>query len=276
MWTAVVSNEFPHAHILTASITNHRVDLYVPPDVSTDSPVVVMHDGRNVLFPEHSTQGVSWGVLDAIYSGKISSRQLPVVVSVWGSTSEKPGARYFELAPQNVLEQNPAMWGSLLKQADISLSPLAGNNYHAMIVNDVLPEVTHLTGVRLSRHKTAMCGSSMGGLTSLYGSSLFPEIYGTVLSLSTHWAFWSDGFIEEVLKLLPIREKARIWIDRGDQDLDALYEGLHERAEAYLLQHDWQTGSQLQAQVFPGTGHSESAWASRIDDVLDWWLAGIS
>jgi len=275
MWTANSSSEFPQAHIVTSRFKNHRVDLYVPPDVSTNSPVMVMHDGRNVFFPENSTQGVSWGVLNAIYSGKISTAQFPVVVSVWGTTAEIPGARYFELAPQNMLEKDVLMWGSLLQRADISLSPLSGNDYQAMIVNDVLPEVSHLTGVKLQRNKTAICGSSMGGLASLYGASLYPEIYGTVLSLSTHWAFWAASFIEEALKLLPTQEKARIWIDRGDQDLDELYEGLHEQAEKFLLQHGWQTGTQLQARVFSGTGHSETAWASRIYEVIEWWLTGI-
>ena len=275
MWTSVKSRQFPDAHIVTATFSDHRVDVYVPPDVSVFSPVLVLHDGRNVFFPEHSTQGVSWGILDIFASDKKSLTPTPVVISVWGTDSEVAGARYFELAPQNVLAQNDDFWGTLLSRAEIPMAPLRGNEYQALIVEQVLPAVSAFTGIQLQRERTALCGSSMGGLTSLYGATLYPNVYGTVLSLSTHWAFWSEGFIDQVIGNLVAVGMPRIWLDRGDLDLDANYVGLHEHAAQLLIDCGWNSGVAFQARVFEGTGHNEGAWAQRISEVLHWWLAGI-
>ncbi|MFM2433879.1 MAG: hypothetical protein RI974_619, partial [Actinomycetota bacterium] len=38
----------------TYEFDKHRVDVWVPPSVSDTTPVLVMHDGKNVFFSEHS------------------------------------------------------------------------------------------------------------------------------------------------------------------------------------------------------------------------------
>ena len=275
LWEAVTSRQFPDANILTKRIDDHRVDVFVPRDVNRQSPVLVMHDGKNVFFPEFATTQVSWGVIDAISNQGIPANKAPVVVSVWGTESDVPGARYFELAPENVLIQDEKLWGSLLTRANIPMSNLNGNQYQSLIATKVLPGVADAIGVDLNRNRTAICGSSMGGLASIYGASLYPDSYGTVLSLSTHWAFWNEGFIEALLALLPEADKPRVWIDRGDLDLDVNYIGLHERAEDILVNRGWKQGVNLNSRIFAGTGHNESAWAGRISEVINWWLEGI-
>lgn len=272
MWTATTSQDFPNAHIVTAHFSDHRVDVFIPSDVTTESPMLVMHDGRNVFFPEYSTQGISWGILDLVTEKNFTSGRTPVVVSVWGTEAPIPGARYFELAPENLVASDKSLWGSLLTRADIAPAPLTGNHYHSIIVNEILPAVSALTGVVNERERTALCGSSMGGVTSIYGASLYPDVYGTVLSLSTHWAFWSDGFIEQVIQQIAAVQHPRIWIDRGDLDLDSNYIGLHEQADELFQSFGWQQGSEYQARVFAGTGHNEQAWAQRLPEVLRWWL----
>ena len=272
-WTSVQSKEFPNAHIVTATFDNHRVDVFVPNAVTSLSPLLVMHDGRNVLFPEHSTGGVSWGVLDAIHDVHQSFDNPPIVVSVWIGDSQVPGARYFELAPQNMLEEDPALWGTLLARAEIAPAPLGGNHYHHLIVDEIIPAVQELTGVQPTPERTAICGSSMGGVASLYGSILYPDVYGTVMSLSTHLAFWANEFTERLIEQLPTHPRPRIWIDRGNLDLDEHYIGLHERAVDALMRRGWREGEGLAAHVFEGTGHHERAWSNRIAEILTWWLS---
>jgi enterochelin esterase-like enzyme len=113
----------------------------------------------------------------------------------------------------------------------------------------------------------------MGGLTSLYGAALYPEFYGTVLSLSTHLAYWDRKIIPDLLSMLSHNPRARIWIDRGTEELDAMYEGLHEEAADYLRANGWQDEHQLQAHVFEGTNHSEPVWRDRLPQILNWWLS---
>ena len=272
-WEELTHDELVDAKIFSTSLSGHRVDVYVPSEVTSTTPLLVMHDGKNLLWPEHSTMGQTWGVIDVVQT--LATR--PVVVGVWGLVDPQvPAIRYFELAPQRALEADPSLIGSLLSNGSIPEHEYLGDAYHDMLALELLPQVANFLGLTIDRTRTALCGSSMGGITSLYGASRYPEIYGSALSLSTHWAYWDARIIEAVLSELPHAPRPRVWIDRGTEELDALYDGLHERAAAYLASHGWDTPRSLQAKVYEGTNHSEPVWRERLPEILTWWLDGMS
>jgi len=268
-WQEMHHDDVVDARILSREVEGHRVDVYVPDDVSAQTPILVMHDGKNLFWPEFSSMGETWGVIDAVQS----LQKRPIVIGVWiADDSEEPLIRYFELAPQSTLEADPTLIGSMLTDANIVEHALLGDAYHALIAETLIPEIAEMFGLELDSSRIALCGSSMGGLTSLYGVSRYPKLYGTALSLSTHLALWNPNIIEAVLSEISTQPRTRMWIDRGTEELDALYEGLHERAAAYLESKGWVTSSQLQARVYPGTNHSEPVWRDRLPEILNWWL----
>ena len=268
-WQEMHHDDVADAKILSREVEGHRVDVYVPDDVSAQTPILVMHDGKNLFWPEFSSMGETWGVFDAVQS----LQKRPIVIGVWiADDSEEPLIRYFELAPQSTLEADPTLIGTMLTDANIVEHALLGDAYHALIAETLIPEIAEMFGLELDSSRIALCGSSMGGLTSLYGVSRYPKLYGTALSLSTHLALWNPNIIEAVLSEISTQPRTRIWIDRGTEELDALYEGLHERAAAYLESKGWVTSSQLQARVYPGTNHSEPVWRDRLPEILNWWL----
>ena len=268
-WQEMHHDDVVDARILSREVEGHRVDVYVPDDVSAQTPILVMHDGKNLFWPEFSSMGETWGVIDAVQS----LQKRPIVIGVWiADDSEEPLIRYFELAPQSTLEADPTLIGTMLTDANIVEHALLGDAYHALIAETLIPEIAEMFGLELDSSRIALCGSSMGGLTSLYGVSRYPKLYGTALSLSTHLALWNPNIIEAVLSEISTQPRTRMWIDRGTEELDALYEGLHERAAAYLESKGWVTSSQLQARVYPGTNHSEPVWRDRLPEILNWWL----
>jgi len=268
-WQEMHHDDVVEAKILSREVEGHRVDVYVPDDVSAQTPILVMHDGKNLFWPEFSSMGETWGVIDAVQS----LQKRPIVIGVWiADDSEEPLIRYFELAPQSTLEADPTLIGTMLTDANIVEHALLGDAYHALIAETLIPEIAVMFGLELDSSRIALCGSSMGGLTSLYGVSRYPKLYGTALSLSTHLALWNPNIIEAVLSEISTQPRTRIWIDRGTEELDALYAGLHERAAAYLESKGWVTSSQLQARVYPGTNHSEPVWRDRLPEILNWWL----
>jgi len=272
-WQALQHDDLVEAKIISGEVEGHRVDVYVPSDVNASSPVLVMHDGKNLFWPEHSTMGETWGVIEAVQT----LRTRPIVIGVWiADNPAVPSIRYFELAPQQVLEAEPSLFGDMPVGEEVRDHALLGDAYHRMIAEQIIPEIISLFGLDLEPENTALCGSSMGGLTSLYGAGLYPNVYGTALSLSTHLAYWSPDIIEAVLSGLSTESRTRIWIDRGTEELDALYEGLHERAADYLESKGWITGSQFQAKVYQGTNHSEPVWRDRLPEILHWWLQDAS
>ena len=258
------------SQIFRKEFPGHRVDVLVPSDVTPSTPVLVMHDGKNLFWDDFSSFGNSWGVVSAVESSDVK----PVVIGVWGLINlDFPAIRMFELAPQQVLEEQPQLWGEILQFAKTEPHELLGDSYHRMIADQIIPEVALLLNLDLKPERTALAGSSMGGITSLYGAGLYPNLYGTVLSLSTHWAYWEPEIIPAVLNRISTEPRTRIWIDRGDLELDAMYEGLHERAAEVLRSLGWQDGHELQAHVFAGTNHSEPAWRERLPQILNWWLS---
>ncbi len=255
--------------IFRKDFANHHVDVLVPAEISSSTPLLVMHDGKNVFLDSQASFGNSWGVVDAVHNRQLK----PVVIGVWGLINpEFPAIRMFELAPQKVLEENPNLWGQILQFINTEPHAAFSDDYHEMIATRILPQVAEGLGIEIARERTALAGSSMGGLTSLYGASLYPELYGTVLSLSTHWAFWDPEIIPALLRRISTAPRTRIWLDRGDLELDAQYEGLHEAAADYLREHGWQDGALLHAEVFYGTNHSEPVWRDRLPQVLNWWI----
>ena len=269
-WIESEHPDLVSAKIITSVFNNHRVDVYVPDDVNAQTPVLVMHDGKNLFWPEFSTMGNTWGIISVVQELPVR----PVVIGVWiKDEPEVPMIRYFELTPQRVVEADPNIATQMLETAGVSEPDFSGDEYHRMLVQEIVPAVASELSLELNRERTALCGSSMGGLTSLYGAALYPDFYGTVLALSTHWAYWDRKIIPDLLAMLSHNPRARIWTDRGTEELDAMYEGLHEEAADYLRANGWQEGHQLQAHVFEGTNHSEPVWQERLPQILNWWLS---
>ena len=141
-----------------------------------------------------------------------------------------------------------------------------------MLAEEILPQIARTYGLELDPQRTAIMGSSMGGLASLYGLAKHPEVYGTALCLSTHWAYWEPEFVRGLLSLLPEPGVHRIWTDRGSLNLDALYEVPHLDAIQHLMSLGYIRDVDFQAHVFHGTDHNEMAWSRRIEYPLNWWL----
>jgi predicted alpha/beta superfamily hydrolase len=269
-WVESENPDLVDAKIITSVFNDHRVDVYVPDEVTAQTPVLVMHDGKNLFWPEFSTTGHTWGVIPVVQQLAVR----PVVIGVWiKDEPEVPMIRLFELTPENVIVSDPNIWTNMLAAANAGTGTPIGNEYHRLLVQEIVPSVATEVGLGLDRERTALCGSSMGGLTSLYGAALYPDFYGTVLALSTHWAYWDRKIIPDLLSMLSHNPRARIWTDRGTQEIDAMYEGLHEEAADYLRSNGWVDGVQLQAHVYPGTNHSEPVWRDRLPEILQWWLS---
>ena len=120
---------------------------------------------------------------------------------------------------------------------------------------------------------TAIGGSSMGGLASLYAMSRNPQVFTAALAYSTHWPIGQNDLVDYYLAKLPRDGKHILWSDRGDLDIDAGYAPFHERFIAGLTQAGWVRDRDFIAAVQYGTGHNENYWARRIEEPINWWLS---
>ncbi|MEY4079461.1 MAG: hypothetical protein RIS80_1230 [Actinomycetota bacterium] len=266
--------ELAGGKLKTYNFDNHPVIVWVPGDVGPETPVLVMHDGHNLFDPATSTFGATWGILDALRDrrpggSRIRGDRKPLILGVTYVDGDG-SKRGLEYAPEDIWRARPHLAKQIPSEWNTK-GPL-GNAYHQLIAEKILPTIAAEYGVELARERTAMGGSSMGALTSLYGLIKYPELYGTALAYSTHWSLGGNEMIDEYIARLPEPGTHRIWSDGGTIELDALYAPYQEYFKARMADKGYREGVDYIEAVYPNTGHSELWWAGRVEHPINWWL----
>jgi enterochelin esterase-like enzyme len=163
------------------------------------------------------------------------------------------------------------LWDAVPAEIKPPTVSLDGNAYIDDVVKNMLPTLDQRYGVKLDMSRTAIAGSSMGGLASLYAMGRYPNVFGAALAYSTHWPIGGDELVDWLIDHLPADGKHMVWTDRGDLDLDATYESFHERAIARLEARGFKRDRDFIARVEHGTGHCEDHWARRVEVPINWW-----
>ena len=139
-----------------------RVWLYLPPDYATTEkryPVLYMHDGQNVFDASTSFAG-EWGVDETLDSLQAAGDWGAIVVAV-----DNGGTHRLD-------EYNP--WHA----ADPKHGGGEGDAYVDFIAQTLKPYIDAHYRTRPDAQNTAIAGSSMGGLISLYAALKYPQTFG--------------------------------------------------------------------------------------------------
>jgi predicted alpha/beta superfamily hydrolase len=252
----------------------HAVIVWVPADVDATTPVLVMHDGHNLFDPATSTFGATWGVLDALRDrrpggSRIRGDRKPLIIGVTYLRGDG-SIRALEYGPTDIWAKHPELLDFLPEEW--ARTGADGNAYQAMIAKKILPTIAAEFGVQLDRERTAVAGSSMGALSSLYGLAKYPEVYGTALAYSTHWPIGGNALVDAYIELLPDAGTHRIWSDGGTIELDALYAPYQQYFRERMATKGYRLGEDFIETSYPNTGHSELWWAGRVEHPINWWL----
>jgi predicted alpha/beta superfamily hydrolase len=138
--------------------------------------------------------------------------------------------------------------------------------YARFLVNELKPFIdSHYLTLPGARH-TALVGSSMGGLVSLYFALWHPRVFGHVAALSPS-VWWDNRAVIHEFARLRKKPDVRLWLDMGTAEPG--WEGLRLLRDA-LIAKGWRAGTDLAYHEVAGAGHTEAAWAARIGDVLQW------
>jgi predicted alpha/beta superfamily hydrolase len=252
----------------------HDVVVWVPSDVESTTPGLVMHDGHKLFDPATSTFGATWGMLDALHDRKpggsrIRGDRKPLIIGVTFLRGDG-SIRGIEYGPTDIWAQHPELLEHL--PTEWARTGADGNSYHELIAKKILPTIAAEFGVQLTRERTAIGGSSMGALTSLYGLAKHPDVYGTALAYSTHWPVGGKALIDAYIEILPSAGSHRIWSDGGTIELDALYLPYQKYFAQRMAEKGYREGVDYIEASYPNTGHSELWWAGRVEHPINWWL----
>lgn len=275
---AVASGKIERIEAFASEFVPARtVDVWLPDGYADDQrryAVLYMHDGQMLFDAKVTWNHQEWQV-DEVASTLIASGELRpfIVVGVHNGGD----ARHSEYFPQKPFEslskaQQEALYALSRNQAPMYARTIDSDDYLRFLVQELKPYVDAHYRVDPSPQATAVMGSSMGGLISMYALLEHPEVFGAAACLSTHWPgiFTLEdnpvpqAFLDYLDAHLPAPAAGRrIYFDHGTGTLDAMYPPLQAKVDA-LMRAKGYAEPQWVTRVYPGADHSEQAWAARL------------
>ena len=220
-------------------------------------PVVYFQDGQNIFDPKTAFLGNAWHAgeraTELIRAHAIAA---PIMVGVYNTGFD----RMNEYAP------TPAEFSGWSGEKCHSRGE--ARRYVRFLANEVKPFIDARYPTLTDARHTAVVGSSMGGLVSLYAALWHPRVFGHVAALSPS-AWWDNRVVLRDLARVRRKPAVRVWLDMGTAEPGWEVIGLLRDA---LTGHGWVEGRDLAYREVAGGEHTEAAWAARIGDVLRWLL----
>jgi predicted alpha/beta superfamily hydrolase len=253
------------AHTLAGRVERHpdfrsealggtrRVWVYLPPryEFETDRryPVLYLHDGQNVFDGATAfIAGKEWEV-DETAERLIRRQEVePLIVVAIDNGGERRFAEYTPTRDRRAPDGGGA------------------DAYRSMLVEELKRWVDGRYRTRPGPESTAVGGSSLGALVSLYVGLTHPDVFGGVVALSPS-VWWDDEWVVRFVDGLPSKPPTRIWVDIGTREGDSAVPATRRLRDA-LVRKGWREGVDLRYLEKDGARHDESAWAARVPDVL--------
>jgi predicted alpha/beta superfamily hydrolase len=210
----------------------HSFRVFYPPGYAENTlkryPVLYMHDGQNVFFPDEAFGGKHWRVAETLsVLDTMNAIEEILVVAIY------PQERTDEYTRPGYDAYGRFLVDTLKPAIDADYRTLPG------------PETT------------ALMGSSLGGVASFHLHWQWPQVFGKAACLSSTFG-WRDDLRERVLR--DPRRSGMLYIDSGWPRDN--YEVTRDMRDL-LVERGYVEGKDLLYFAFPEAGHNETAWAMR-------------
>lgn len=258
-----------------------RLTIWLPPGYDRSTRrygVVYMHDGHNLFDPAKSNYNKIWAADRVMLAAMRKGIEPRIIVGIWA-----PGRdRYRQYLPRDIYD---AASPTLRAQMDtMAGGPVVSDRYIAWLAGPLKSWVDRTYRTRPERNRTAIMGSSMGGLVSCYAFMRYQAIYGQAGCVSSHWPAVDPrdlgGVSPELLGLwdkwfaarLGAPEGRRLWLDHGTATLDQYYAPYQQVVDQRIAASGWQRGRDWQSKVYEGAEHDENAWTARLPEMFGFLL----
>jgi predicted alpha/beta superfamily hydrolase len=266
----------------TNLIAPPKIVVWLPPGYDNSKRrygVVYMQDGQNLFDPARSNFNKIWAADRSALRLIAAKKTAPfIIVGI-----DHPGKdRQRQYMPQSLYT---GMSAPIRTKLDgFMTGPVTSDAYLKFLVTELKPKIDATFRTRRDPRHTAIMGSSMGGLISLYAVTAYPKVFGIAGAVSTHLPLgnplWSDTERAEIFtawsnyvkNTLGRPKGRRVWFDHGDATLDYFYGPYQEVVDAALLETGWRKDQDFSSRLYKKAGHEENAWAARLDDIFSWML----
>ena len=211
-------------------------------------PVLYMFDGHNVFYDSHATYGKCWGMAQYLQKTK---KQL-IVVAV--ECNHEGNRRLIEYSPVD------------FENATLGKIRGKGRIYMNWLVKTLKPAIDARLRTLPDRSHTYICGSSMGGLMSIYAAVNYNKFFQRAACLSP--SVWvSPEKMATMISKSRMRPDTYIYMDYGSRELynhDTNTEALVGVMDQLLRKQVY-----LTFRIVPGGTHSEASWEKQIPVFMD-------
>ena len=252
-------------------VASRRIDVWLPPSYATDAtrrfPVLYMHDGQNLFDGALSYSGTDWDI-DGVMTREVAAGRVreAIVVGIWNSP-----ARFAEYMPAKPVPPGQIASG-VGNYSPGSSEDLQSDAYLRFLVEELKPRVDARYRTLTGPQDTAVMGSSMGGLVSLYALAEYPQVFGAAGGVSTHWPAGDGAVVEWLAEHLPAPGRHRLYFDFGTITLDASYAPYQAKMDAHLRRIGYVVGRDFVTRRVEGAAHNEDAWQRRVHEPLRFLL----
>jgi len=221
--------------------------IYLPDCYEEDGlrryPVLYMFDGHNVFFDADSAFGKSWNMTSYLQW----TRKNLIVVAV--ECNKKGNNRLKEYSPTSFED---AKYGSIRGK---------GRTYMNWLVKELKPYIDENYRTLPGREHTAIAGSSMGGLMSLYAATVYNKVFSKAACLSP--SLWTNpGKLLDMVGRAKTEQNTIIYMDYGSEELanhPAQKKALMDMSQLLL-----EKNVNLAFRIVPKGNHSEASWEKQI------------
>jgi hypothetical protein len=255
--------------------TTRQIDVFIPSVCKErkEQKVLYMHDGQ-MLFDSTQTWNKKEWRIDEVYTTTLArfAHEPFIVVGIHND----PPNRYAEFFPQKVAAFMPDSYRNLLMDK-LWNGELKADAYLNWMEQTLVPFIEQEFEVGKRTEDRMVMGSSMGGLISLYALCEKPKLFSGAACLSIHtpminYGMFEEGMVEALVvpfnlyleKNLKADKRHFLYVDRGTENLDGLYQPYHDQLLKTLARvgYHGQNPRFLEA-VVQGAGHDEHAWSER-------------
>jgi predicted alpha/beta superfamily hydrolase len=225
-----------------------KLRIYLPPSYQENMrkryPVLYMHDGQNLFDAKTAAYGAEWTV-DETANRLIAMGQMGEIIVVG-----------IDNTPDRIPEYTPC--------CDPKYGGGRLDAYRRFIVSTLKPYIDRSYRTLPQREHTAIMGSSLGGIASVYIAQKEPQVFSKAGGVSSSF-WWNQG----ALTRTPPRVPVKFYIDAGTND-DGLAET--ERMRDAMLGAGYTPDVDLYFHAAQGASHNEKSWAARVDKPLTWFF----
>ena len=256
-------------HTLTGNIKRHRafpskilgnrrdILVYLPRGYRGLSqgcyPVLYLNDGQNVFDAATSFSAGEWGVDEA--AERLTKEKIiePLIIVAVANTGD-----------ERVHEYTPTRGVIDAKAKRKKRSKGLARKYAHFLTEELKPYIDRKYRTKPEAEFTALGGSSLGGLVTLVIGILYPQIFRRLMVMSPS-IWWDDFAIYRLVDSIEQKPPLKIWLDTGTAE-----PGWEQARELLnrLVEKGWKIQKDLQYMEAQSAGHSEAAWAARVEPAL--------